>query len=38
MMTVFAWTPRIGQMAKESDPKMYAHYKKEVDKQRDNWY
>ena len=32
IMTVFIWTPRIGMMTKETDNKMYTHYKKELDK------
>ena len=37
IMTVFIWTPRIGAIAKEQDPKICDHYKKEIDRQRPNW-
>ena len=37
MMTIFIWTPRIGSLAKENDLNLYAHYKKELTKQKPNW-
>ena len=37
ILTVFVWTPRVGQLAQERDPVVYDHYKQQLDEVRKTW-